>query len=61
MPGGTYVINIEKCGENRLKITYSNGSMLTKKVTFVETSYTPEQYYLKVFKSKESFPYYNLS
>lgn len=59
IPGGAYVLTIEKYGNNKLKITYHNGGALAKHITFVKTNYTPKQYYLKVFKTQKSFPYYS--
>jgi len=52
-------ITIERQNKNKLKITYAIPSAGPGGITisFVDTKYTPKQYYLKVLKVQESFPY----
>ena len=57
LPGGGYFITIEKVNNNKLKITYEGNGVPVESSEIVKTKYSPQQYFLKVFKKEKHFPY----
>lgn len=57
VPGAGCDVIFEKYRNNKLKIYYHQGGTYEAVITYVNTKYSPKDYYLKVYKIKKTFPY----